>query len=207
MVKKVIFVFSAIIFLSIFVIPVSAANDTTRDKLEQLRLKREEIHDLQKERINDIRQKQKEVRQDLREKVATRAAELKTKAVGSIKDAFLRMLKKHEERLARLDAIAEKIATRIDKLKERGVNTSAATAKLATAEGLGTAAESALADAKTKVEAIDPNSSTPRDAVAAAKSAVQSSRQALMAYHKSLVEVLRELKSSNALREGSGSAR
>src|SRR3989344_3764098 len=79
------------------------------DKLKQMR-------QIRQEKIENLREKKKEIR----ENIATKQAEIKERVVGRIKEIFSMMLKRHNAALERLDKIAERIASRIDKLKARG---------------------------------------------------------------------------------------
>jgi len=71
---------------------------------------------------------------------------------------------------------------------------------LVAAESLGATASSAIDNAKLKVDAIDPESTSVKDAVMTAKDAVKSAKQALKDYHQGLVKAIRLLKASSDLR-------
>lgn len=172
------------------------------DRLKELREDRQRKLESLQEKQQELLQK----RQDLKEKIATRQAELRQKVIERIKSVFTKILKRYDAALARLDKIADRIATRIDKLKAKGVDTSAVQAKLTEAEGLGTAAAQAIADAQAQVSAINENSTTVKDAVHAAGAAIRSAKKALFDYHKGLVAATRELKAAAALKEGTGGA-
>lgn len=176
-------------------------SESAADRLNEMREKRMEIQ----EKYQQRREKFRQSRENLRERVATRQAASRQKVIERIKVVFGNILDRLDKALARLDKIAERIATRIDKLKEKDVDTSAAEAKLADAEVAGAAAAGAISDAKLKVEQID-SSATVKDAVHAASEAVKGAKAALFSYHKALVAVLRELKASRDLREGTESA-
>lgn len=172
------------------------------DRLHEIRQKRQEILERQK----DKRENLEERKQDIREKIATKQAELRARSVEKIKSVFSKILNRLNAALARLDKIAQRIATRIDKLNERGVDTSAAQAALLAAETKGSVAAVAIDNAQAQIDAIDPASSTVKDAVHAARNAVSSAKGALKEYHKVLVEAIRKLKSAADLREGTESA-
>lgn len=176
--------------------------ESAADRLSEMREKRMEIQEKYQQRKEEFRQR----RENLRERVATRQAVSRQKVIERIKIVFGNILDRLDKALARLDKIAERIATRIDKLKEKGVDTSAAEAKLADAEVMGAAAAGAISDAKLKVEQIDSSSLAVKDAVHAASEAVKGAKAALFDYHKALVAALRELKASRDLREGTESA-
>lgn len=176
--------------------PDTANRTTFQDRFEKLRERRiERIENLQKKHEQLLQR-----RQETREKIATKTAEIRKQTVSRIKSVFLKILKRYEAALARLDKIAQRIASRIDKLKERGVDTSQAEAALVSAESLGANAAQAIEDAKLKVDAIDPESASVKDAVITAKDAVKSAKQALKDYHQGLVGAIRLLKASSDLR-------
>src|SRR3990167_2038748 len=182
--------------------PVNAATVKAQEKLQELRKNREEL-----KKQNQERQEQRiTIRDDFTERVATKQAEVKKNVVEKIKTIFTRILKRLNAALTRLDKIAERIASRIDKLKGRGVDTTKAETALASAESLGARAASAISDAQAKIDAIDAQSTSVRDAVHASKDAVRSARQALFDYHKGLVAAIREVKAAQAHREGTNSA-
>ena len=108
--------------------------------------------------------------------------------------------------MARLDKIAQRIATRIDKLKARGVDTSSAESALLAAETKGLAAAAAIENAQAQIDAIDPTSASVRDAVHSARDAIGSAKKAVGEYHKALVSAIRNLKAAHDLREGTESA-
>ena len=167
-----------------------------QERLDKLRERRIE----QKENLQNKQEQLKQRRQETREKIATKTAEIRKRAVSRIKSVFLKILNRYEAALARLDKIAQRIASRIDKLKARGVDTAEAEAALVSAEGLGANAAQAIEDAKLKVDAIDPESTSVKDAVMTAKDAVKSAKQALKDYHQGLVKAIRLLKASSDLR-------
>ena len=167
-----------------------------QERLEKLRERRVD----QKENLQNKQEQLQKRHQETREKIATKTAEIRKQTVSRIKSVFLKILKRYEAALARLDKIAQRIASRIDKLKTRGVDTSQAEAALVSAEGLGANAAQSIEDAKLKVDAIDPESASVKDAVITAKDAIKSAKQALKDYHQGLVGAIRLLKASSDLR-------
>ena len=169
-----------------------------QERLDKLRERRNE----RRQNIIKEHSQLQQRRQETREKIATKTAEIRKQVVLRIKSVFLKILRRYGAALARLDKIADRLASRIDKLKARGVDTSQAEEALVSAQNLGAAASSAIDDAKLKVDAIDPELTSVKNAVIGAKDAVKSAKQALKNYHKGLVEVTRLLKASNDLRTG-----
>src|SRR3990167_6924562 len=160
------------------------SGETVNGRLENVRERRQEILERQREKRESVRENIQQRRQDVREKIATKQAQLRERTVLKVKSVFSKILRRYNAALARLDKIAGKIATRIDKLKARGVDTSAAEAALLNAEGKGSAAAVSIENAQVQIEVIDPTSSTVRDAVHAARAAVGGAKDALKAYHK-----------------------
>ena len=174
--------------------------ESFQQKLEKLRERRIE----QRENLQRKHEQLLQRRQETREKIATKTAEIRKRVVSRIKTVFSNILRRYEAALTRLDKIAQRIASRIDKLKERGVDTTEAEAALVAAESLGANAAQAIEDAKLKVDSIDPESTTVKDAVMTAKDAVKSAKQALKDYHQGLVGAIRLLKASSDLRSTEG---
>lgn len=207
--KEIFFPLLLAVFISASVISSCAASlvfaeDTMRveERLDKVRERRHEIIDRQKEK----RENTQERRQDVREKIATKQAQLREISVEKIKSVFSKILQRLNAALARLDNIAKRIATRIDKLKARGVDTASAEAALLNAESKGSAAAVAIENAQAQIDAIDPSSTTVKDAVHSAKNAIGGAKQALKSYHKALVEAIKNLKAAHDLREETGSA-
>lgn len=201
-----------LVFTAVGGIYATENNFDAKSKLEELRSKRKEQIEKEKERLQKIKENKKEAvdkfkekRDELKEKEASRRAEVKQKVAEKVKELLLRAAEHQGKTLERLDKIAEKIAARIDKLNEKGVNTGNALNELAEAEATGAVAQQAISDAKASIEAIDP-STADAAAVEVAKETLRKSKKSLFDYHKALVEALRELKASKALREGTNAA-
>lgn len=169
-----------------------------RARLETLREKREELREFKQDIKSQI---------GLNGKVASEAAGLRQKVVINIKAVFENILLRFDVALLRLDNIANRIATRIDKLSASGVNTSAAQTALLNAENAGASAKKAIDKAKLDVASIDASSTTVRDAVHSALASVKDAKLALQAYQKSLIAVLKNLKIVGNSKEGSQGAK
>lgn len=189
----------AIFSLQTFVFAQNAAGTTPTPK------PRQEIGQDIKERRQELNQDFKQKRDELKEQEASRRAELKEKRLELVNKRFTYISRHLNAYLARLNKIADKIAARIAKLEARGVDTSKAQLKLDESVALKDAAKIAIDKA-----IIDAQSVTGSDDVKAATekavASIKEAKNALMAYHKKLVEAIRELKSSRELREGTGSA-
>jgi len=170
-------------------------------RLEKMREHRQELVENRHQKQGGVAAKIQEKREDFKQRSASKQAELKGKVVEKIKKVFLRILDRLNTAIKRLDKIADRIASRIDKLKAKGVNTSGAEAALLAAESKGSAAAVAIDNAKSQIDAIDAASSSVPDTVHTARNAVRDAKQALKDYHKSLVETIKLLKAARALRE------
>jgi len=176
------------------------------DRLEELREQREESREINQQKLEEIKQRILQKRNEIAQKVATRQAENRERVVTRIKEVFGNILDRFNAALERLDKIAQRIASRIDKLNEKGVDTGKAEQELTEAETLGLEAENAIASASAQIEAIDTSNSSVKEAVSKSRTALKSAKVALFAYHKGLVEAIRELKASGQLRNATESA-
>lgn len=167
-------------------------------RLEQLRQNREKLQEIRQDIKSDV---------GLRNSVASGTAQLRQRAVDTIKTVFVAILSRFDAALLRLDNIASRMASRIDKLTARGINTSAAQAALLQAETAGANAKQAIDKAKADVGAIDSSSTTVRQAVQVAVNSVKAAKSALKVYQTALVSVLKDLKAAAGLKEGSTSAK
>ncbi|OGZ11551.1 MAG: hypothetical protein A3C93_00930 [Candidatus Lloydbacteria bacterium RIFCSPHIGHO2_02_FULL_54_17] len=144
-----------------------------------------------------------ERKEEMREKMAERRSAILQRIAE-------RMIRHMEAAIERMEKIATRIDSRIAKLKERGVNTAASEALLATARqklaAATTAVESAKgamatalavadvdADGDGKMDKVDPGK-TVREFLTTARNAVKDA-------HRALVEAIKSLKSSAELRD------
>jgi len=197
-----VFIFSFAISTQVLAIDASGA----KLRLQELRNNRQgqvvkEIRENKQAEIEKLKMR----RDELKNKEATKRAEVKQKVAQKIKDLLLRSVVHQEKTFERLDKIAEKIASRIDKLKEKGVNTKIAESKLVLAESEATGAASAIAISRSTVEALGP-ASLDKASVEVAKEVLKASKKELFGYHKALVVALVELKASKASKEGTSAA-
>lgn len=169
-----------------------------RSRLEQLREKRAELHEIKQNVISRV---------GMNGRVASEAAGLRQQTVDGIKIVFENILSRLDAALSRLDNIANRIASRIDKLTAKGVNTSVVQAALLNAENTGANAKKVIDKAKADVAAINSSSTTVSDAVHIAVASVKEAKVALQGYQKSLVSVLKNLKVVNNSNEGSSGAK
>lgn len=151
---------------------------------------------------NEIRDE----RNDLREKASTTTrAEVRANNEARKIELRAEFKKRHEERLKefvgkvvghleraveRLTAIAEKIESRIEKFKEKGIETTGVEAKLVVARGM-------ISLALTSIDAISlvtVSSNDPRGSLETLRVAINEARSAIKAAHSALVDVVNSLK-------------
>jgi len=157
------------------------------------------------QRVGDRRENRQEKREDIKERVATKQAQLRREHIQRLKEVFDKILARYLTAIERLDKIVGKLERRIEKLNARGVDTSAATAHLAACRAKKAAAVEAIGNARAQLGAIDPESSTVKETVKVATDAMQQAKRAIHDYHKCLGEVTRGLK-GKGLKEGTESA-
>jgi len=151
-------------------------------------------------------QPRKDLRRDqLKDREVSLRAELKEKRLEIVNKRFTYISRHLNAYLERLDKIADKIVRRIEKLKARGVDTSKAQAKLDESKVLSDAAKAAIDKAIVDAQSVS-GSADVKAATEKATASIHDAKNALKAYHKKLVEAIRELKASRELREGTGSA-
>lgn len=139
-----------------------------------------------------IADKIKEKKVEIREKIATKTAEMREKFRSNVKERFGKVVEhlvKHEERLYK---IAEKIQSRLDKAKEKGVDITTLQAALDSCNSQKPAIAAAITDASVKVEAIDTEG-TNDGAIRAAQASIKGAKEKLVTYHKCLVGVVRDI--------------
>lgn len=180
---------------------VYAENSTLGDIRDQRQEKKSELI----EKKQEVKEKKQEVRQTVKDKEASRRAEINQKAKEAVLKRLGNISKHLNAYLKRLDKIASKIENRVAKLKEKGVDTSKAEKELAEARVLGEAAKVAVDKAVGDIGSI-PESADIKTLLEGIKSSIKSAKDALFAYHKGLVEAVRELKAAKELREGSAGA-
>lgn|GEM_PF-2533612 len=192
-----VFVASLIVLSSSFVFAESK-KDNGQNRVEQGQSNRS----AQAQERKDAREA---TRSSNQEKIASRRAETQQKRVVHIKEVFGKILTRYEAVLSRFEKFFGRIDSRIAKLKAKGVDTSKAENSEAAAKTQYEVAKKAVADAKTKVAAIDP-ATTQKEAVLEALDALKSAKRELQAVHKALAKTVVELKAASDLRNSTNSA-
>lgn len=144
--------------------------------------------------------------EELEKHDGSRSAEFKQKATEELKKNFGKLDVHLLAYLNRLNKIADKINSRIGKLKSKEIDTSAAEAKMADAKVLCDAAKVAIDKAKADIGTISGTGAT-KESVAGTRQSVEAAKKALISCHKGLSDAVRVLARLNGSREGSRSAR
>lgn len=181
------------VFLSINV--VFATDSVVGTRFEQFR-----------EKMQEKRDKLEQKRSELKEKMASKQAELREKRRGFIRETLLKIIKHLVNAQNRLNKIADKIANRLEKVKARGVDTTAWQASLESCRSHNSSVDAAIAAAKAKVEAIDVSVTEFNGSVREARDSILAARRELNSYRACLVDVMRQINLSRDLREASESA-
>ncbi|MDO8486888.1 MAG: hypothetical protein Q7S45_01140 [Candidatus Curtissbacteria bacterium] len=147
---------------------------------------------LREQKIEELKQK----KEDLKAKLEQKKKELQDKRFGRFLDRIEKIMTARREALNRLDLIAGKIQTRIDKLKASGADVSAMQAALTACGSVKSAAAASIADAGVSVLSIDFNAANAKDLAQAQVSAIQQSNQALKSYHACLKDVISQAPNS-----------
>lgn len=156
-----------------------------------------------------LRNEQEELRkkpEDPEKHDGSRSAEFKQKATEELKKNFGKLDVHLLAYLDRLGKIADKINSRIGKLKSKGIDTSTAEAKMADAKVLCDAAKVAIDKAKADIGTISGTGAT-KESVAGTRQSVEAAKKALINCHKGLSDAVRVLARLNGSKEGSRSAR
>lgn len=171
---------------------VLANEDTSRD----LEPKSDKLQKAEKflEKRADLKVDFKEKKEQVREKFASKSAELRQKRADHIKKVLSLVLERLVAASERLDKIAQRIQTRIDKIKDRGVDVSAAQAALDSCDSKVASVTSALAIAKTGVDSLNPDGAEFKSQVEAARSFLKNVKLALLDYHTCLRNTLATIK-------------
>jgi len=191
--------------LTLFAIQVSAeeststTSDAQRARAIELRDKRMDAVQEKKEmREADraaMKEEMKEKRDALSERRDEQRGKLREAAARRIESFFARMYKRFEAAVERLDQLAIRIGSRIEKLKERGIDTSKSESLLATGKTRIQEAKDILLDVKGTDTAIT-ESDTPKDVFMNVRDELKRAKEALKEAHAALVQSIRALKAS-----------
>lgn len=137
---------------------------------------------------------------DARERMQEKRSEI-------LKHMSEQMFKRMEAAIERLTKLSDRVDSRIQKLKEQGVDTTKSEALIKTTRVKITEATTAVEAAKQEMEGAatladtSASSTKPVDAGKKVRDQLEKARVAITAAHKSLVAAVESLKASSALRE------
>lgn len=143
-------------------------------------------------RIMDMRENKEERREHFASTTALKRAEFTEDMKVRILEHAEHAAELLDAMLGRLAGIAERIAERIERLSEEGVDTTLAEAELAEAYDAIEAAQAAVEATKTQIAGA-LESDTPREMIPAAKTAGDAAKAALRAAHQALQEAAQAL--------------
>ncbi len=137
-----------------------------------------------------------ERREEMKERMQERRGEV-------LKRMSTQMITRMEAAIDRFVKLADRLDSRVGKLKEKGVNTATAEANLAIARTKITEATTAVALAKSSIEsAVASADASGEDAGKGVREALQNARQAIEAAHKALVIAVSSLKAGAKVEVG-----
>lgn len=112
------------------------------------------------------------------------------------------MIRRMNAAIERIEKLSDRVDSRIAKLKEKGVDTSAAEANIVIARAKSAEAKAAVLLAETAIAGAAVNADTvtegakPNDAGKPVREALEKARVATVAAHKALVNAIESLKAS-----------
>lgn len=154
---------------------------------------RDEMRDKLVERASTTRESAQERRDEMKEKMQEKKSEI-------LKRHATNMVRHMRAAIGRISKLADRMDSRIAKMKERGVDTSkpeaniaVARAKIAEASAAVKLAEDAIAGAVALAD-VNASSTAPSDPGKAVREALNKGKEAVFAAHKALVEAIKSLK-------------
>ena len=187
---------------------------TTRNQIKDIRKeqleKQKEMREETKNRIDTLRDEAKDRRENASTSRATttreerkenRVDERMQRQREIIKAHFTKMMRRLDAAVLRLEKLAARMDTRIDKLTAKGVDMTKAKEKMTIARGKIADAKQAIADARTAADAL-VNSEKPKELFGDIRKLIKKAEQTVKDAHRALVEALREIKASAGLRDG-----
>jgi hypothetical protein len=139
-----------------------------------------------REKVGDVRRQIREKRQEIRQRLAER------KKIR-IKAFFNRMAKRMDFAVIRLNKLADRIESRLNKFEQMGKDIGDSRVLLEEARTAILSAKTAIEEAKSKIDEV-LESDEPRTAFGQIRSLVHEVRDSIKAAHQALVNVIRNLK-------------
>ncbi|HEY4498467.1 MAG TPA: hypothetical protein VJH94_00205 [Candidatus Paceibacterota bacterium] len=140
-----------------------------------------------------MQEKREEVKTNIQEKRADVKNRLEDKRKNLIRSYSERIVKNLTQTLERLENIANRLSTRLDKLVGEGVSVTEARTKLAVAKTKIEEATTAVGTIKTFVETMLA-SEDPKAAFEQVKEAIEQAHEKVRAAHAALVDVINSIK-------------
>lgn len=186
---------------------VAGKRENAQEKRAELKEKRVEVRENVKEKRAELEEKRSEVRENVKERrdeVRQKMEERKSEILSRMAHQMIRRMKAAIERL---DKLADRIDSRITKLKAKNIDTtkaetniSIARAKIAEAITAVKIAEGAVAGAITQADMVAANKETSVDAGKPIREALEKARQAVFAAHKAIIDAVESLKATVKVR-------
>lgn len=167
------------------------------NKKPDIKSNREDVKELMKKREEELKARRQETEEKLKEKRQV----LKDKRYEKFLERIQKVLKNRSEHLQRLDNIHDKIQSRIDKLKARGIDVSSAQAALVACSDSKAAAQASIKSAEDGISNIDFNSTTAADQAKAQVKAIEQGNGAVKTYYDCLNGVLKTLKATKGVED------
>ena len=152
----------------------------------EMRKERQDFRADAKERIATFKEKAQERREELKKKIG----EARANAVEKI---FVRTLDRFADAIERLEKLADRIESRLNKLSSDGTDTSALQVLLEKARGSLGEARATLEIAQKKYDEMI-NSTEPKSSFEAVKLAIRDTKEKIKSAHKALVDVIVAIK-------------
>lgn len=199
-------IFTSILF-SLVVTPVGAIPmpvNATPSGLPKAKQQVQEKQQNLQQRKENVASRVAEKRENIASRVAEKKSELWKRHTERIKEWMRRIVKRMQAHIDRFGKLITRVETRRDKLQALGKDVTKLNAWIAKAKQNRDAAQVAVNNAQTAVEAIDPNAVDPKPAIEKARNAIHTARQALVTMWTTMKQVVVELKAQGLT--GAGTA-
>lgn len=161
---------------------------------ERLNEKRKEIEMSVGERRNELKTKMETKKEVLKEKREAIRGKLEAKKAERVRSYTKTMIVRFEAAIKRLDNLAERIRTRLDKLAQDGKDVTASKSALEAAKTKIESAKSKLAEAAAALEKV-VESEIPQDDLNKAKTILNEAKDVIKMAQAALVDVVNSIKS------------
>ena len=176
--------------LPLFAFSATSANQPT---VRQVRV---EIQEKRAEMRAEIKEKRETFQNEAKDRVEALKKHFGEARAKRIEGFFNNMVRKFENAIDRLDALADRIKNHLDKLADQDKDTAELNLKLDVAKNKITDAENSLSDAKAKFDAMSL-SSDPKQSFKDVKILVQNVAKKIKEAHAALVDVINSMKDAS----------